>query len=553
MKHTFRLFCEFVGEAMQIKKLIIICLIVPFMTFSQDINQLKNKLNIESLQQISDKELERYWSEVQKNGYDLNQIKIIARAQGISEDEIIALEERILNLNLLSSDSILSEPKGEVTSDFGLSPDQEINKILESQSLEVFGSSFFNNPNINNAPSLNIATPDSYELGPGDELSISIWGAAENEYTSKITREGYLKIERVGPVYLSGLSISEAKTKLKNVLSKIYSGINSNYNKVFFDLTLLNSRSIIINITGSVIAPGTYTLSSLTNALNALYAAGGPNENGSFREIKIIRAGKEIYSVDLYNYFVKGDLENFSLRDQDVILVPTYKKRITVDGEFKTNGLFELKEDETISDLLVFNGGITSSGVKNQLYIKRVDGFFKKILTANKKYFSDFILNDGDLIEARKVGDEIKNSVTVEGAIMVPGNYELNKNLNVKTLIESAGGLKQNALKERAYLIREVDGFEQEAMTIDLIASLNYDKTYELRNNDKLIIPSIQELKSEKKISIAGEVNEAGDYPFFDGMTAVDLILMAKGITDKASNSEIVIYRSTYDETQKTS
>ena len=254
-------------------------------------------------------------------------------------------------MNLLSSDSILSEPKGEVTSDFGLSPDQEINKILESQSLEVFGSSFFNNPNINNAPSLNIATPDSYELGPGDELSISIWGAAENEYTSKITREGYLKIERVGPVYLSGLSISEAKTKLKNVLSKIYSGINSNYNKVFFDLTLLNSRSIIINITGSVIAPGTYTLSSLTNALNALYAAGGPNENGSFREIKIIRAGKEIYSVDLYNYFVKGDLENFSLRDQDVILVPTYKKR-KVDGEFKTNGLFELKEDETISDLL---------------------------------------------------------------------------------------------------------------------------------------------------------------------------------------------------------
>ena len=294
MKNISKLFCEFIGEAMQIKKLIIICLIVPFMTFSQDINQLKNKLNIESLQQISDKELERYWSEVQKNGYDLNQIKIIARAQGISEDEIIALEERILNLNLLSSDSILSEPKGEVTSDFGLSPDQEINKILESQSLEVFGSSFFNNPNINNAPSLNIATPDSYELGPGDELSISIWGAAENEYTSKITREGYLKIERVGPVYLSGLSISEAKTKLKNVLSKIYSGINSNYNKVFFDLTLLNSRSIIINITGSVIAPGTYTLSSLTNALNALSAAGGPNENGSFREIKIIRAGKEI-------------------------------------------------------------------------------------------------------------------------------------------------------------------------------------------------------------------------------------------------------------------
>ena len=192
----------------------------------------------------------------------------------------------------------------------------------------IFGSSFFNNPNISSAPSLNLATPESYEIGPGDELAISIWGAAQNEYTSKITREGYLKIERIGPVYLSGLTIAQAKYKLKDKLSKIYSGINSSFNKVFFDLTLLNSRSIVVNIAGNVVGPGTYTLSSLANPLNALYAAGGPNENGSYREIAVIRGGKEVHSIDLYDYFIKGSLKTFSLRDQDIILVPSYKNRI---------------------------------------------------------------------------------------------------------------------------------------------------------------------------------------------------------------------------------
>ena len=396
-----------------------------------------------------------------------------------------------------------------------------------------------------------LSTPKSYELGPGDELSVSIWGAAENEYSSKISREGYLKIERIGPVYLSGLSISEAKAKLKNRLSKIYSGINSNTNKVFFDLTLLNTRSIVINITGSVVAPGTYTLSSLTSPLNALYAAGGPNENGSYREIKIIRDGKEVRSIDLYNYFVKGSLRSFSLRDQDVILVPTYRNRVFLNGEFKTNGIFEIKDGESISDLLSFNGGIASFGSKNEVYLRRIEGVNKIIKTVNKDMFEDFTLNDGDIIEARGVGDEITNSVTIEGSVMIPGEYELIKNPNVMSLIKSAGGLKEGALSDRAYIIREVDGFQQEAKTVDLTAAMNNDGDFQLRNNDRLIIASVEELTAPTSVTISGEVNAPGSFPFFKGMTVVDLILMSKGITDRGASSGIMIYRSTYDETQK--
>ena len=546
--------CEFIGEAMQVKKLLYIFLIIPLMVFGQDIKELEEAINVKSLELMSDDELKIYWDQAQEKGYTLNQIKTLARAQGVSESELLKFEKRVMSLgeNEMNNDDALLQAEDDISSLFGLEVTDEMGDFEEKNiNIGIFGSSFFNNPNINPVPSLNIATPESYELGPGDELSISIWGAAENEYSSKISREGYLKIERIGPVYLSGLSISEAKIKLKNRLSKIYSGINSNVNKVFFDLTLLNTRSIVVNITGSVVAPGTYTLSSLTSPLNALYAAGGPNENGSYREIKIIRGGKQVQSVDLYDYFVKGSLKNFSLRDQDVILVPTYINRVFLRGEFKTNGIFETKDDETVSDLLSFNGGIASFGTKNEVYLRRIEGVNKIIKTVKTDTFGNFTLNDGDIIEARRVGDEIINSVTVEGAVMIPGEYELMKNPDVMSLVKSAGGLKEGALSDRAYIIREVDGFQQEAKTVDLKAAMNNDGDFRLRNNDKLIIASVEELTTPKQVAISGEVNEPGNFPFFRGMTIVDLILMAKGIKDSGTSSGIVIYRSTYDETQK--
>ena len=535
--------CEFIGEAVRVKNILLfVFLLMPTIIFGQDIN-------IQSLKSMNNEDFKTYLNQVQEEGYSLDQIKIIAKAQGLSDFEIAELERRVadLGLNELTNDTF--ETEGVSTSMFGLTENSEPEEAI-SLDETIFGSSFFNNPNISSAPSLNLATPESYEIGPGDELAISIWGAAQNEYTSKITREGYLKIERIGPVYLSGLTIAQAKYKLKDKLSKIYSGINSSFNKVFFDLTLLNSRSIVVNIAGNVVGPGTYTLSSLANPLNALYAAGGPNENGSYREITVIRGGKEVHSIDLYDYFIRGALKSFSLRDQDIILIPSYKNRIFLKGEFKTIGVFELKDSESISDLLLYNGGISSRGVKNQVYVEKVDGLSKSVRTVEKKFFKEFILNDGDIVEAREVGDEIKNLVSVEGAVMIPGRYELNKNLNVRSLIKSAGGFKENALRTRGYIIRNVDGFPQEAKTVDLEKALSLDQNYSLRNNDKLIIASTEELTGTKLVSISGETKVGGNYPFFKGMTVIDLILMSNGVTEKGSFEDISIYRSTYDKTQ---
>tara|TARA_Y100000748_G_scaffold225919_1_gene190336 strand:- start:194 stop:2626 length:2433 start_codon:yes stop_codon:yes gene_type:complete len=549
--------CEFIGEAMQIKKIMFFLLLMPAILFSQDISDTKKEVSVKALREMSDKEVNDYWIQAQERGYSLDQIKILARAQGASESDLMEFENRIRKIretSLKVEDDDLTKTQNELSSIFGLKTEDELDEEVDEPysfiNLGVFGSEFFNNPRINTSPQVNVATPESYELGPGDELAISIWGAAENEYTAKISREGYLKIERIGPVYLSGLTIMEAKSKLKDKLSKIYSGLNSNYNKVFIDVSLLASRSIIVNITGNVQAPGTYTLSSLISPLNAIYAAGGPSDNGSYRDIKILRSGKEIHSIDLYDYFVKGGLKSFSFRDQDVILIPPYKKRVFLNGEFKTNGIFEVKENEAISDLLLYNGGIASFGTKNEIYIERINGFGKSIKTVSKNAFNSFILNDGDIIEARRVGDEIKNSVSVEGAVMIPGQYELLKNPDIKSLIKSAGGLTESALKKRAYIIREVDGFPQEAKTVDLERALVLDQNYTLRNNDKLVIASIEELSGAKSVSISGEINEAGDYPFFRGMTVVDLILMSKGITEKGSYEDVAVYRSTYDKTQ---
>ena len=531
------------------KKILLLILLIPTILVSQDISNLQNK----KLNDLNDTELLNYWKEAQEKGYDLEQIKLLARAQGVSELEISEFEKRIKNLNV-SNEDVKEElfETSSLTTIFGKNTEQDdLNeKSLKIGGLPIFGSNFFNNENISPAPQLNIATPASYELGPGDEILISIWGAAENEYTSEISREGFVKVERIGPVYVSGLTVSEAKNKLKRSLAKIYSGLNSSDSssfKVFLDLSLINTRSIVINVTGNVVAPDTYTISSLSSVLNVLYAAGGPNESGSSRNINIIRGGEVIKNIDLYDYFSSGKLETFSLRDQDIINVPNYENRVFVNGEFKTTGIFETKNDEKISDLIGFNGGIASFGYKDKIFIKRINGLNREIKDVDSENFKNFVLKDGDIIEARPVTDTYTNLITVEGAVAVPGEYSLSNADNINDLIEKAGGLLDYAIKERAYIIRKSNGIE------DQIISFNFSNAQNIvpKAEDKIIISSKIDLNRTQTVSIEGEVSEPNNYPFFDGMTLIDLILVSKGVTLKGDLKNISIYRSTYDESRQ--
>ena len=382
------------------KLLYIFFLLISFTVVSQDVSSLMQKATqnnpVQELEKMNDQELLSYWEQAQEQGYTLNHLKTLARAQGASESDLVKFEKRIkaLSGSTKSADPVTIEES--LSSIFGITKgsEDEFDSDLEDESytLPIFGMDFFkskpDSSTPNSSPQLNIATPSTYQLGPGDEISISIWGGAENEYNTIINTNGFIKLDRIPPIYLSGYSIFSAKKRIGNALSKIYAGINStseSYQKVYFDIALKNTRSIVLNIVGNVMTPGTYTLSSMTSPLNALYAAGGPNDNGSFRNIKILRNGKTFKKIDLYDYFAKGVYPTLSLRDQDVILVPSYSKRVFINGEFKQEGIFELKEKETLEDLLVFSGGFSSFAYKNKLFVESISGVFKQIKTFDKK------------------------------------------------------------------------------------------------------------------------------------------------------------------------
>jgi protein involved in polysaccharide export with SLBB domain len=297
---------------------------------------------------------------------------------------------------------------------------------------------------------------------------------------------------------------------------------------------------------GNVVAPDTYTISSLASPLNVLYSAGGPNESGSYRNIKIIRNGTEILKIDLYDYFTSGKLDPFSLRDQDIIFVPSYENRIFVKGEFKNIGLFETNENENILDLLKYTGGIKPFGVKDRLFIKSSDGLNRKISDIQEIDFSNFILNDGDIVEARALTQKYNNMVTIEGAVSIPGDYSISDIQNIKQLISKAGGLREDAIN-RAYLIRKSNGIESEIISFEISNSDNFF----LKNEDRLIISSNIDVNRSKNVSIRGEVFSPNTYSFFNGMTLMDLILIAKGLTLEGDLDNIYIYRSTLDEDRK--
>ena len=466
------------------KILLIVSLLITNSFYGQDVTTLINKAanenTVSSLEQMSDDDLLAYWNKAQAEGYSLNQLKTLARAQGASESDISKFEKRIKSLKDKDKEPEVSSTEETLSSIFGINATDKLDGMDETNesnlySLPIFGMEFFkSNPNSsgkNSSPQLNIATPSTYQLGPGDEISISLWGGAENEYNAIINTNGSIKLDRIPPIYLSGYTIFSAKKRIGNALSKIYSGINSSsesYQKVYFDIALMNTRSIVLNIVGNVKTPGTYTLSSMASPLNALYAAGGPNENGSFRNIEILRNGKTFKKIDLYDYFAKGVYPTLSLRDQDVIMVPSYSKRVFINGEFKQEGIFELKERETLEDLMVFSGGFSSFAYKNKLYVESISGVYKKIETYNKEDFKNSLLKDGDIVSAKSVSDKYLNKVSIEGAVYLPGDYSLENNSNLSELLVNSQGLKDDALLTSAILYRFFEGDENKVVSVDL-------------------------------------------------------------------------------------
>ena len=415
----------------------------------------------------------------------------------------------------------------------------------EIEELKRFGSDFFKNENIVETPQLYVSTPADYRLGPGDELIINLFGASENTYSVQISRNGNVKFDKLAPVFLSGLSVSSASKRLKSRLSKIYTGLNSEnaVEKVDLELNLQKARSIVVNITGQVVAPGTYTISGFSSVLNALYAAGGPNDIGTYRDINIIRNGKIVYNVDLYDYFSNGIYPNIYLRDQDVILVKPYQIETEVFSGFKQLALFEFKEGEVISDLIKISGGAKSNTYKSKIFIERFDVFSKKIIEINEIDFKNTKLNDGDKISFKEINNEnITGSVKIGGAVFLSGDFELKNNKTVNDLINSAKGLTSDLLGNNAILYRNSNGLDNESISINL--KNNNELSTQLFENDSLYVPNSNDFLFDQVIEIKGEVNFPKEIDFRFGYTIPDLIILSGGLTPYANKNDIRIFRN---------
>ena len=517
-----------------IKKIFFIAVFfLSFNSFSQNIDQIRSVADFSS-----ESELVSYVEKAKLKGLNLIQIEKLAVAQGAKPSELQLLRKLWnSNNNESSIDSNLKETT--IESSFGIVENENENE----DEFKRFGSDFFNNKNISETPELFIATPIDYRLGPGDELMINLYGASENTYSVQISRNGTLKIDRAAPIYLSGLSINSAKKRLIKSLSKLYTGLLSSdeLNKVELDLSLSKARSVVVNITGQVTAPGTYTISGFSSVLNALYAAGGPNQVGSYRNIKLLRNGKVYKTIDLYDYFVGGVYPNLYLRDQDVILVESYSSLVNIDNGFKINGLFEIKEDEKLSDLIKFSGGFSSNSYKDKVFINRINSYSRSIIEYSLENYDKANLNDGDLISAKTVVDFVENSVSIQGAVYLPGIFDISNAMSVKQLIESSKGLTPDALP-KAFLYRTNNGVQDEIVSLNL--DNKSDLSIQLSVNDALYIPSAKDISLDQVIEIKGEVNNPKEVDFKDGLTISDLIILSGGLTAYANPKDVRIFRN---------
>ena len=483
--------------------------------------------------------------EARKKGYTLLQLEGLAKAQGATPADLSMLRNAWRQSEYNQNETREDNPTQSQITSFG---NQTTEGFVEEQESDIFGSAFFANKTITETPQFYVATPAGYRLGPSDEITIDVWGASENRYEVTLSRQGVVRIDRLKPLYLSGLTLAAAERKIRNEFSSIYTGLSSdspNESKVYLDVNLQKARSIVVNITGNVKAPGTYTISGFSSVLNALYAAGGPTENGSYRDITVLRNGKAVTAIDLYDYFVKGNYPSFFLNDQDVIVVAPHHNRITVEGAFKTGGRFETLKNETVEDLLSYTGGFASTAYKQAVYVDRVLDLQRKMIKVSTDNYNTSQLQDGDIIEAKNISSNYLNKVSVTGEVYLPGNYPLDETPTLSALLESTSGLTANAYTDAAILYRSQQGFVNEVKTIDLDDVISKSNDVKLQPNDSLVVISSKNINPEKIVSIQGVVNAPDVYEFYQGMTARDLILIANGFKDKANTEKIELYSNT--------
>lgn len=504
-------------------------------------------------QSMSDSQVLEYVKDGIRQGKEQKQLASELARKGVTKEQAMRVKqlyEQQNNVNTSKStgtdinESRLREETKENTSD--MLEDHPTTQDLARED-QVFGRNIFNTRNLTFEPSVNLATPVNYRLGPGDEVIIDIWGASQNTIRQQISPEGTINIQKIGPVNLNGMTVSAANDYLKNALNKIYNGLNNTTDPTSdIRLTLGNIRTIQINVMGEVVQPGTYALSSFSTVFHALYRAGGVSDIGSLRNVQLVRNGKNIATIDVYEFIMKGNTQDdIRLQEGDVIIVPAYDVLVKISGKVKRPMRFEMKKDENLATLIKYAGGFEADAYTRSLHVVRQNGEEYEVNTVKDMDYSIYKMRNGDVVTAEAILNRFTNKLEIRGAVYRPGIYQLSGKLNtIRELVHEAQGLTGDAFLNRAVLYRQREDLTSEVVQIDIRSIMDgTSPNLALMKNDILYIPSIHDLEDRGNVTVHGEVAQPDSYPYAANMTLEDLIIQAGGLKEAASTVRIDVSR----------
>ena len=507
--------------------------------------------------QLSDEQIISEAKRYQESGMSQSQIFQELARKGVTAVQFQRIREKLSSQNIQgssTSNNITDNSTGVRTDAFDSGAFVNEREFDPQDALlphqRVFGHDFFTRSNLTFAPSMNMPTPANYILGPGDEVIIDLWGDSELNLKQTITPDGYIRVSGLGRIEVSGMSVEQATSRIRNEFSSIYSDLDSATPHTFLGVSVGNTRTIKVNVMGEVVQPGTYTLTSFASAFHALYAAGGPNSIGSLRTIQIFRDGKVVGNIDLYDYLMNGDsMNDITLRDGDIIKVDPFGILAQITGEIKRPMKYEMRSSESLSDLVRFAGGFSGKAYKSNVLVDRKGDIGMESFTVSDNQYASFGLHDGDSVQVGDILDKYSNAVEIEGAVNRPGKYAIGESLlTVKDLINIAQGPTGDAYLYRALLYRENDDLTRTVESINILELMeNRVADISLRKNDHLYVPSVIGLSDSLTVYIGGQVRSPGVFPFATNLSIEDIILRAGGLNESASTARVDVYRRIKD------
>ena len=477
--------------------------------------------------------------------------RIKQQLEGEQQSETVVAKQGVSGIYKERAHDASADLSSETVTDVSREVDEGWDNTVSAR--QIYGHKVFNSRALTFEPSDNLATPQNYRLGPGDEVLIDIWGASEDHLRQTISPEGSIMISQVGPVYLNGMTINDANKHIKNVFSQKYAGVGDAETDV--QVTLGQVRTIQVDILGEVSTPGTFRMSPFSSVFHALYRAGGINDIGTLRNIQVIRNGKKIAGVDIYDYLFNGKSDgNIRLQEGDAIIVPPYEQLVNIDGNVKRPMYYEIKPNETLNTLIGYAGGFTGDAYDGMVKLARQTGTENEYFNIETADFGSTRLKDGDVITVGTILDRYTNRVELKGAVYRPGLFAIGKDINtLSDLIKKADGLTEDAYTERVQIYREGPDLELQLISVNLKDILSGKaQDIELKRNDVVVISGIHELERRGEITIGGAVLRSGIYPYAENTTLEDVIFQAGGLIEGASTARVDIARRIYDPTSTT-